>query len=126
MFMMTTEQKLSPVVVVMDSNTADCKQVRSWFENSRFTTLEASNVFQAMGELADFTVADSPDIILLNVDCCDDDLPLVMEMVESVTDDVPVIAITRPKVKRPHTYYAGSLTQAVNQLETLIPSATLN
>jgi hypothetical protein len=49
-----------------------------------------------------------------------------MEMVESVTDEVPVIAITRPKVKRPHAYYAGNLTQAVNQLETLIPSAALN
>lgn len=124
--MMTTEQKPSPVVVVMDSNTADCKQVRSWFENSRFTTLEATSVFQAMGELADFTVADSPDIILLNVDCCDDDLPLVLEMVESVTEEVPVIAITRPKVKRPHAYYAGNLTQAVDQIESFIPSAALN
>ena len=124
--MMTTEQKLSPVVVVMDGNTADCKQVQSWFENSRFTTLNVSDVFQAMGELADFTVADSPDVILLNVDCCDEQLPMVMEMVESVTDEVPVIAITRPKVKRPRTYYAGNLTQAVNHIETLLPSAALN
>ena len=124
--MMTTEQKLSPVVVVMDGNTADCKQVRSWFENSRFTTLNVSDVFQAMGELADFTVADSPDVILLNVDCCDEELPMVLAMVESVTEEVPVIAITRPKVKRPHAFYAGNLSQAVNHIETLLPSAALN
>ena len=124
--MTITEQKLSPVVVVMDNSTADCKQVRSWFENSRFTTLEASTVFQAMGELADFTVADCPDVILLNVNCCDDDLPMVLEMVESVTDEVPVIAITRPTVKRARTYYAGTLAQAVNHVETLLPSGALN
>jgi len=124
--MMTTEHKLSPVVVVMDNDTADCKQVRRWFEDSRFTTLEASNIFQAMGELADFTVADSPDVILLHVDSCDQELQMVLEMVESITDEVPVIAITRPTVKRARTYYAGTLSQAVNQIETLLPSGALN
>ncbi|MFN6965053.1 MAG: hypothetical protein ACK4S4_14995 [Pyrinomonadaceae bacterium] len=124
--MNTLEQKLSPVVVVMDHNTTDCKQIRRWFENSRFTTLEADDVFQAIGELSDFTVESAPDVILLNVDCCDDDMPFVLEMVGSVGDEIPVIALTRPTGKGDATYFAGDLSQAVSRLESMFPAPVLN
>jgi CheY-like chemotaxis protein len=99
-----------PVILLMDKHSpAERKDVREWFENSRFLTLEASNVFEALEEISDFTIEKRPDVVLLDVDCCEDDLPRVRDM--TGFDDTAIMALspTRP------------LSQVKTYLDKMIP-----
>ncbi len=58
----------SPVLLVYESNERyDYDSVRQWFSDSRFNSYEASDVFEAIEELSDFTMQHYPDVILLKI-----------------------------------------------------------
>jgi hypothetical protein len=58
----------SPVLLIYDTNERyDYETVQQWFQDSRFNWCEASNVFEAIEELSDFTMQHHPDVILLKV-----------------------------------------------------------
>jgi hypothetical protein len=112
------KQKHVPVIVLLDKQVSgERTEIREWFENSRFATCEATNVFEALEQLSDFTIETRPDVVLLNVDCCDDE----MSMVENMSD-VPVVAF--PHGGRPGAtgkYFNANIGKMVSRLNELIP-----
>jgi hypothetical protein len=107
-----------PVIVLLDKqDSGDCKEIREWFENSRFLTCEATNVFEALEQLSDFTIETRPDVVLLNVACSDDE----MSLVENVSD-LPVVAFPHIGVaSRPGKYFNANIGKMASRLNELIP-----
>lgn len=120
---MDQDQRQMPVIVLMDKETStDHSTIRRWFEDSRFLTLEASNVFEALEEISDFTIECRPDVVLVDVDSCEDNLPIVRTM--AGVDGLPVLAFSgRGKRTAASTgnYFQASLGQMATQLDKLIP-----
>jgi len=117
---MDRDQKQMPVIVLMDKETSgDRTMIRQWFEDSRFDTLEASNVFEALEEISDFTVKSRPDVVLLDVDSCEKNLPLVANM--AAINDLPVVTFSKSKAAGSGKYFQSELGQIASQLDKLIP-----
>src|SRR5512144_2977432 len=112
------DQRQVPVILLMDKETSgDQAMIRQWFEDSRFSTCEASNVFEALEQLSDFTIRRRPDVVLLDVDCCEDQLPLVREV-----SDLPVMAVsgnTTGKAMKADKFYHTNFGQVVSRLNKL-------
>jgi CheY-like chemotaxis protein len=115
---MALNQQQMPVIVLMDKETSnDQAMIRQWFEESRFSTCEASNVFEALEHLSDFTIGSRPDVVLLDVDCCEDQLPIVREV-----SDLPVVALSgKVNGTKDDKYNHASFGQVVSRLNKLIP-----
>jgi hypothetical protein len=108
---MATKQKNMPVIVLLDKQaSSERKEIRAWFESSRFSMSEATNVFEALEQLSDFTIETRPDVVLLNVDCCDEE----MSMVENVSE-VPVVAFGTGR------YFNVDMGRMATRLNELIP-----
>jgi len=122
-----------PVIVLMDKESSDDRSaVIEWFENSRFLTREAADVFEALEEMSDFTTAMRPDVILLDVESCDGDFQLVHDTMEPSTNshDLPILALTADEVRREtglsRSCFRGSLGQVAAHLDKLIPKPNLS
>ena len=109
-----------PVIVLMDNDsTGGQSEIREWFEHSRFATCEASNIFEALEQLSDFTLRTRPDVVLLGVDSCEDDLPMVSNVA-----GLPTMAISgkkHPFSKGKGQYFHANLGQVATHLDKLIP-----
>ena len=104
-------QKHVPVIVLLDKQVSgERTEIREWFAHSRFSMCEATNVFEALEQLSDFTIEERPDVVLLNVDCCDDQL----SMVEDVSE-VPVVAFGTGR------YFNADMGRMASRLNELIP-----
>jgi DNA-binding response OmpR family regulator len=112
-----------PVIVLMDKETSgEHSQIRTWLEHSRFSTFEASNVFEAFEEISDFTIESRPDVVLVDVDSCEDDLPIVRNI--AAMSDLSVMALSGKSASDsagPGKYFHSSFGQMASQLDKLIP-----
>jgi len=93
-------------------------EVDQWLAESHYSTCEATNVFQALEEISDFTVGESPDVVFLRVDRLQNDLKMLEQMLDTSTGDVHASVIAFPE--------KGSLPDSglgilARQLERLIP-----
>jgi hypothetical protein len=108
---MATQQKSMPVIVLLDNQVSgERKEIREWFAHSRFATCEAMNIFEALEQLSDFTIETRPDVVLLNVDCSNEEI----SMVENVSE-VPVVAFGTGR------YFNANMGKMVTRLNELIP-----
>jgi len=115
------------VILLLDGSAADNRFVKQWFKKSRFSTGEATDIFQALEEISDFTICRSPDVILLEVDSVANDFFVVREMVQtlSVNNQMPIFALSASgKVVNHKDCFEGNLTQINTQLEKIIPKFT--
>jgi DNA-binding response OmpR family regulator len=114
---MDMRQKHAPVIVLMDGQTSgDQSEIRRWFESSSYSTFEASNVFEALEQISDFTMSTRPDVVLVDVDCCEDGLPIARNVA-----DLPVMAISSESVSRTKGIFHPDMVKAASQLKDLIP-----
>lgn len=118
---MDRDQRQMPVIVLMDKETSsDHSVIRQWFEDSRFSTYEASNVFEALEEISDFTIEYRPDVVLVDVESCEENLPIVRDM--SGTNEFPILALSgKDKTSGLGKYFPANLGQMASQLDKLIP-----
>jgi CheY-like chemotaxis protein len=111
------DQKHVPVIVLMDGETSgDQTEIRQWFELSRYSTYEASNVFEALEQLSDFTMSTRPDVVLVDVDCCEAGMPIARNLA-----DLPVMAISGTAGTRSAGIFHPDMMKAASQLNKLIP-----
>lgn len=117
-----------PVIVLMDKETSgDRDTVREWFENSRFSTCEAADVFEALEELSDFTTATRPDVVLLDIESFEDDFQLIHDTIEPSheTDELPILALSveagSGELDASSCCFHGSLGEVAAHLDELIP-----
>ena len=117
---MDRNQQHTPVIVLIDKQSSgERTEIREWLENSRFSTFEATNVFEALEQLSDFTIESRPDVVLLDVDCCDSEL----QIVENVSA-MPVVTVSHSglsKVNGIGKYFRADLGKMANRLDELIP-----
>src|SRR4051812_4617279 len=106
--MPSEENNYSPVVLMVErEDTGDGVAAREWVEQSSYNSCEAHNVFEAIEEMADFTMPFRPDVIVLDADCCADEAQSVMHTLEEIhlSDvPVPVLAVSESSI---HTTGGG-------------------
>ena len=114
-------QRHVPVILLMDKRTsADRSDVMDWLDNSRFSTCEASNVFEALEDLSDFTIKERPDVVLLNVDSCEHKASLMRDM--SGMEDLTIMALSSGSgTIATDGCFQGNLGQLASHLDKLIP-----
>src|SRR5689334_21133353 len=98
----TKKERSLPVVLMVEKNMAGERQaLADWLESSRFLASDAVDVFDAIEELADFTVRDRPDVIVLDVDCCSDNADLLRNIMTSGRNQPRILTfssdVSRPK-----------------------------
>src|SRR5437773_2579178 len=122
---MGREQRQMPVILLMDkASSGERGTVRQWFENSRFSTFEAANVFEALDEISDFTIEACPDVVLVNVDSYDNDFSLMRDMAGN--GDLSIMALSSKASianKEDPSCFRGSLDKVATHLDKLFPSS---
>jgi DNA-binding response OmpR family regulator len=109
-----------PVVLMVDKGLAsDRGMLANWLEQSRFLSCDAVDVFEAVEEMADFTVRDRPDVIVLDVDCCSENVDLVRTVLSSDRATPPILTLTKKNEK------CLDLSALSARLDTLIPKQPL-
>ena len=115
-------QRHVPVILLMDKRTkADRGDVIDWLDHSRFSSYEASNVFEALEELSDFTIKERPDIVLLDVESCENQASLMRNM--SGMEDLAIMALSSgSSFVATDGCFNGTLGQLATHLDKLIPN----
>src|SRR5215213_10478061 len=95
---METAKQHPPVILLL--GTRKDNKVDRWLEGSRFTTAEVADAFQALEQISDFTVRNTPDVIFLHVDSIATELEFLKTIVatDSNEHDVPIIGFTDDEV----------------------------
>jgi len=117
----------SVILLINGNAAADNRFVKQWLRNSRFLIGEATDIFQALEELSDFTVCRRPDVILLEVDSLATDFLMVREMVQNLFAHscLPILALSESgKILNHKDCFEGNLTQLKTQLEKIFPKFT--
>ena len=118
----TTHQ---PVILLLDGRpSADNKFIKRWFERSRFLTCEATNIFDALEEISDFTNFQRPDVVLLEVASMPDDFQIIKRMTQthSGSSELLIFAFSEGgKVVDDGDCFEGNLAQLEAQLNRMIP-----
>lgn len=121
---MNPETPHPPVILLLSEKGVDNIFVKAWFEKSRFRTVEAEDIFQALEEISDFTVKKRPDIVILEVTSLLYDLGLIKEIIQTSTDEArtPIFAFPGAGINlNNNEYFEGDLNQLTAELEKIIP-----
>jgi hypothetical protein len=102
------------------------RALRAWCESSNFSMCEATDIFDALCEISDFTLGDRPDVVVLGVDSCEDGLPLVRQMADvDGGHAITILALSPEASKRKSQagdwYYRGDLAQVTTRLSSMMP-----
>jgi hypothetical protein len=111
-----------PVIVMVEAR--ERENIQKFFQNSRFNVFDAVTIFDALEAISDFTVRCQPDVLLLNVDCCDSDLPLIRSTYEAITSQAaPEMMALKTTGGRPSKgpLYQGDLAHIAARLDRMIP-----
>ena len=125
---MKQEYTHQSLIILLDGNAAaDNRFVKQWLKNSRFLTGEATDIFQALEEISDFTVCRCPDVILLEVDSLTHDFLTVREMVQTLSaySCLPIFALSKSgNIVNHKDCFEGNLAQLKTRLEKIFPKLT--
>jgi hypothetical protein len=114
------------VILLLDSNTsADNEFIKNWFQESRFLTSEANDIFQALEVIADFTMPQRPDVILLEVSSIPDDFQDIKKVTQTFAghSGLPIFAFSENgKIVNDKECFEGNLAQLKEKLDGLIPA----
>ena len=119
----------NPTVILLINNEIEEKNnfVRKWFEKSRFQTIEAENIFQAIEDNHDFTTSQRPQIILLKVHSLTDDFQQVRRITQYFSDgkEISIMALSGShKIINHRDCFEGTLSEIKLKLDELIPKNT--
>lgn len=127
---MSSVETSGPVIVMVEAESGnEMDNIHQWFENSRFKVFDAVNIFDALEAMSDFTVGFQHDVVLLNVDCFDADMPMIRTTFAAVASDVsPQFVSLKNCSDSPSlsNCYQGDLAHVAAHLERLIPDHALS
>jgi hypothetical protein len=112
------KERSLPIVLMIDRGlSAERRALTDWLRNSRFSTCDAADVFDAIEEMADFTVRDRPDIIVLDVEPGKENAAFVRSVFPS-----EILKLSRtPAPTGTGDFFEGDLSAVADRLNTLIP-----
>jgi DNA-binding response OmpR family regulator len=113
----TKKERSLPVVLMVEKNMAgERRALAEWLESSRFLACDATDVFDAIEELADFTVRDRPDIIVLDVDCCSENADLIRTIFTSGKNEPPILTFSSDAGRSKNCPDLPALSDRLNSL----------
>jgi hypothetical protein len=115
---MTSTVQHLPVILLLGKRRPNHDEIDQWLAESRYSTCEATNVFQALEEISDFTVGECPDVVFLHVDRLQNELELLENMLDTSAGNVHASVIAFPGQGPLRDSSIGVLAK---QLERLIP-----
>jgi len=115
----------TPVVLLLgkragDKRGKDLDPIDEWLADSRYTTLEAADVFQVLEQLSDFTVRERPDLVFVHVDSMASDLSALRKLTKTSAYEpaVPIITFGTDEAGRDPNL---TFTRLAEQLDRFIP-----
>ncbi|PYS99901.1 MAG: hypothetical protein DMF63_09510 [Acidobacteria bacterium] len=113
---MATTAFHQPVILLLGERRGS-HEVDKWLKESRYSICEATNVFQALEHVSDFTVGEAPDVVFLHVDRIEADMEMLENMLMASAPDFhpSVIAYANRPAED------SGLVGLALQLEKLIP-----
>lgn len=115
---------LSVILLLDGSTSADNQFIKDWFQESRFLTCEATDIFQALEEIEDFTMPQRPHVVLLEVSSMSDDFQVVKKVTQifSGKSALPIFAYSESgKIVNDNECFEGNLAQLEEKLNGMIP-----
>lgn len=112
------------VILLLDEKAEDNSYIKQRFQESRFLTFEATDIFQALEDISDFTVRSRPDVVLLEVASLSEDFLFVSEMVQTSLgkDQLAIFALSDTgKIVNSKECFEGNLMQLEAELDKMIP-----
>ena len=105
-----------PVILLLGTRKGN--KVDLWLERSRYSTAEVADAFQALEQISDFTVRDTPDVIFLHVDSIAKEREFLQTIVatDSNEPDVPIIGFSDDDM-----FGEDKILALANRLGQLIP-----
>lgn len=122
---MNRKNTYSAAILMLSSmSNTEHGEIKKWFENSRFLTSEATDIFQALEIISDFTIRQCPEVVLLDVDSFADDFPFINKMVSVMTIDgeISILALSDSgkKIKNKNCF-EGNFAEVRTQLDKILP-----
>ena len=122
---MTPTTLHQPVILLLGKRRAKRDEVDTWLEESKYSTCEATDVFQVIEQLSDFTVGESPDVVFLHIDREAEREMLENMLLASDGDfNASVIAYSATESQRITNHDTFGLGALERQLERLIPAGS--
>jgi hypothetical protein len=111
-----------PVILLLGKRLKTNDEVDAWLAESRYSAHEATDVFQALEHISDFTVRETPDVVYLHVDRLENELAMLESMLGSTIGDAcaSVIAYS-DKDDRNESASCDRFVGLARQLDKLIP-----
>lgn len=100
------------------------KEIKKWFRQSRYLTWVAVNISQAIEMIYDFTVSQTPDVILLDTESFSKDFDIISRMIAaaSVGAKISLLALSDPpKRNLQKDCFLGNFEQIKIELDKTIP-----
>lgn len=105
------------VIILVDETAKNGEFVKRWLEKNEFLTCEATDVFQALEEISDFTVRQCPSVILLETNALSEDYVREVFQTSCGVNNVSVIALS----KTTSSDFTESLAQLKQKLTRAMP-----
>ena len=112
------------VILLLGKRDTGRDEVDVWLADSPYSTCEATNVFQALEQISDFTVGQTPDVVFLHVDAIAAELEMLENMLLAANGDfhASVIAYSGHETQMQTNQEISGIGALARQLERLIPA----
>jgi CheY-like chemotaxis protein len=113
-----------PVLLLIDREARDNGLIKQWLKSNEFCTHVATDIFEALEEITDFTVRRCPDVILLEIDSSSRDFVEEMFLTSTGTGEIRIISFSlqMPAEKRRAKFSAGNITQLKATFNEVLPA----
>ena len=111
-----------PTVIILLGKRSGGDTVDRWLEESRYRTWEASDVFQLLDQVSDFTVRNRPDVVFMHVGATIEEQDFARNLIEAATGEpgFRVIDLTASTSKSERDLIT-TITTLKCQLDQFIP-----
>lgn len=93
---MASQRCQQPIILLITREESEnCYSLKQWLRKNKFLTREATDVFQVIEEINDFTVRRCPDVILLEVEADEHESVTEMFHVSSGTTEIQIVAFSK-------------------------------
>ena len=82
------------VILLVEECSKENVLIKDWLESNNFSTREATNVYDALDEISDFTVDHCPDVFMLPVSSPANDFATIEELVQIYSESGDILVTT--------------------------------
>src|SRR5947208_8063037 len=115
------ERSIPVVLLIGKGMTAERRALAAWLADSRFSSCDAVDMFEAIAEVADFTVQNDPDVIVLDAEPCTENVEFIRSILREERGSDPEIITLSARRPTDQDCFVGDLPAVTARLNSLIP-----